>query len=497
MKRLRFPLLGWLVAPMTAWFLATTGPGRVECLAKEKADAKLALQAREILSRHCQSCHGNGPGKVRGPGLRILDHRLLTKGRKVVVPGSPGASLLLDLVEGRSMPPGDRPKVSRQERALLRAWIKAGAPPFPQEFGQEYLLQKIVEDVRRLKPEQKRHVRYLSLHHLHVQNHLPAHIEEQRKALREVLRYLVPPGKKPPKLLACEPTGTLFRIDIHDLGWDAKPFGFSSLTLFDLALLEYPYGVLPTKSPRLAELASSFLLKTQQVRPVPYVHADWLVRAVTQPPLHADFLKALGKPASSTPPRIAVTPADRQLQEGVPIVPVDGLTHPNHRASPGLTVELKFIDFLKRNDKDPPAKKVFLVNKDRMSIWIRANQDVVIERLYVDVQGNMELVDVKAPLELKANEPEVWSGMDDKGFIIMGDFEGKEITEHITVFAYPKSALQATRSDYPKGKVLSGKGVRDRFVHPLYQFTKEGKGLEPPDPGKMVKVTAGFTGRKP
>src|SRR5262249_13090360 len=99
-----------------------------------------------------------------------------------------------------------------------------------------------------------------------------------------------------------DPAGAVLRIDLQSLGWHRHPYkDQSKLNLFDLVLLEYPYCWLPTDSPIYADVFR-FLKDAAQIRPISYVRADWLAHAVTQAPLHTDFLAALGKPPDSKPP---------------------------------------------------------------------------------------------------------------------------------------------------------------------------------------------------
>jgi serine/threonine-protein kinase len=79
-------------------------------------------------------------------------------------------------------------------------------------------------------------------------------------------------------------------VDIRRLGWDKKPFDKSDLNLFDLALLEYPYAVADLASPAYFDLCDEFLSRAAQVRPIPYLRADWFISTATLPPLYEDFL---------------------------------------------------------------------------------------------------------------------------------------------------------------------------------------------------------------
>jgi mono/diheme cytochrome c family protein len=84
---------------------------------------------RPLLKAHCFHCHGEGE-KLRG-GLDFRLHRLLIKGGDsgpAVVAGKPEKSWLLERVRLGEMPPGENAKkLSKDEVALLAAWIKAGA----------------------------------------------------------------------------------------------------------------------------------------------------------------------------------------------------------------------------------------------------------------------------------------------------------------------------------------------------------------------------------
>jgi hypothetical protein len=94
--------------------------------------AALAAQAKAVFSLRCFECHGKDPARTKKK-LNVLDHSLLVSPtRKLVVPGSPQDSLLLRRVEDpdEPMPPEGKPPMPAAERALLRAWIAAGAPDF-------------------------------------------------------------------------------------------------------------------------------------------------------------------------------------------------------------------------------------------------------------------------------------------------------------------------------------------------------------------------------
>ena len=99
--------------------------------ANEAALAFFEKKVRPILVSHCYTCH-SADTKPSGD-LRVDDRNgLLTGGKSgpAVVPGKPGASLLLKRITladpKRRMPREGKP-LSEQEVAVLRKWIKDGA----------------------------------------------------------------------------------------------------------------------------------------------------------------------------------------------------------------------------------------------------------------------------------------------------------------------------------------------------------------------------------
>jgi mono/diheme cytochrome c family protein/predicted Ser/Thr protein kinase len=101
---------------------------------KRKAEQEAPL-VREILQRNCFECHGQDPGKTK-KNLNILDHKqLLNTERKIVVPGDPDHSRLIQRIADDSMPPEEEearlPRVTQAELAILKDWVLGGAPPLP------------------------------------------------------------------------------------------------------------------------------------------------------------------------------------------------------------------------------------------------------------------------------------------------------------------------------------------------------------------------------
>jgi mono/diheme cytochrome c family protein len=98
---------------------------------------QVAPQVREILRRNCYECHGADPAHTK-KNLNILDHPLLlNRQRRIVVPGAPENSRLIQRITDGSMPPEEEetrlPRLTQTELEILTDWVKGGAPPLPPE----------------------------------------------------------------------------------------------------------------------------------------------------------------------------------------------------------------------------------------------------------------------------------------------------------------------------------------------------------------------------
>jgi len=93
---------------------------------------------RPILKAHCFDCHGEGEALKGGLDLRL--RRFMLKGGDdgpVLVPGKPDKSLLFKMVHTGEMPKREK-KLTRDEVALIKQWIVAGAKttrPEPAQVG--------------------------------------------------------------------------------------------------------------------------------------------------------------------------------------------------------------------------------------------------------------------------------------------------------------------------------------------------------------------------
>jgi mono/diheme cytochrome c family protein len=93
---------------------------------------ELAPEAQAILRHHCYECHGQKPDKVEKK-LNVLNHAsLVDSDRRIVVPGKPDDSRLIQRIADGSMPLEEEekrlPRLTEEELNVLREWIAGGAP---------------------------------------------------------------------------------------------------------------------------------------------------------------------------------------------------------------------------------------------------------------------------------------------------------------------------------------------------------------------------------
>jgi hypothetical protein len=115
-----------IVTACAGVLIISTLTGNASASGSEKQSSGDA-QAAALLARHCLDCHN--PSERKG-GLDLTRReRALAGGDsgKVLLPGNADQSALVRRVESGKMPPKGRAKLSKDERALLRRWVAAGA----------------------------------------------------------------------------------------------------------------------------------------------------------------------------------------------------------------------------------------------------------------------------------------------------------------------------------------------------------------------------------
>ncbi|MEN1681569.1 MAG: c-type cytochrome domain-containing protein [Planctomycetota bacterium] len=167
------------------------------------------------------------------------------------------------------------------------------------------VLKVILTHVRSLPIEDRPFYRYFSTRHCLNAGTTRERLTQQRVAFTKAINHLSYESDVVlPKAIDKVADGTVFAIDIRWLDWDsrvlkaddpespaARFFAGKSLSLYDLVLLEYPYAVHDEDDPVAVALADTFLRVAKQVRPIPYVRADWFSSVVLQPPLYHDMMR--------------------------------------------------------------------------------------------------------------------------------------------------------------------------------------------------------------
>ena len=242
-------------------------------------EAELAVKAEAILRANCYRCHGQA-GNVEGGLNYMLDRDKLVAHQKVV-PGSPDDSPLFRRVAaGKMPPPGEGPRPSPADVAVLRHWIESGAARMAPAverplISEAAVFQYILADLETLDRRSRRFVRYFSLAHLANAGLSEDELQTYRNALAKLLNSLSwhPKISVPTPI---DPAHVVLRIDLRDYLWDAN--------VWNRILVEYPYGILhDTAAARACLVATATRM--------PFVRADWFVATASHPPLYPDLLQ--------------------------------------------------------------------------------------------------------------------------------------------------------------------------------------------------------------
>jgi hypothetical protein len=239
----------------------------------------LAVRARAVLEANCHRCHGRDARAKGGFGYVLDRERLVARGK--VVPGSPSESELFQRVQNGEMPPpGKGPRPGKEDVALLRQWIEAGAPAFTTVAHRTFIPESVVrrrilDDLQALDPRQRRFARYFTLANLANAGLPDKDLQTSRAALVKLVNSLSwhPRLARPTPI---DPAETIFRIDLRQLRW--------SPGLWDRLLSAYPYrlgGDTPEARAIAAATGAEFA----------FLRADWFVATASRPPLYYDLLQ--------------------------------------------------------------------------------------------------------------------------------------------------------------------------------------------------------------
>jgi hypothetical protein len=481
-----------------------------ELTRRERGD--LAIRARAILKKYCAECHReNNPDLTTLP---VLDHgRLTAKAPNpvpFVAPGDAARSQVIQFIEDGSMPPGGRPRPNPDEIDTLKAWVAAKAPSYPKAFDDRTTLDVLLRDFEQLDAMDARFARYLSLAHLVIddENAPPPDLRSAEKRLRDAL---LTASDKPVTAVPVDDTATLFRIDLRTSGWHTpdlldkidrrKPVDIAPLVPFDLILLEYPLaGALPGD-----DRLTKFLAATKQVRPVPFLRADWLADALItrtvkvddEPlplPLASDLAALTGlatelarpKPDLPCGPRARPFAGARRVRGAAGSLPLSAWYAGDCEPDPApfqLTMEVV-------NRRDDPIQKVGV--DDVFLLRVESNRDVSFTLLAVLADGEVRVQPVAGGNLLQAGKPRQLRPDTAGGFqigSILGG--GNTATEHFVLLASEGGAPTAVpvRSRHADHAVCRKQGQA-----PVWRFL-----VESPDPRPVVRKVVPITvvGKQP
>jgi len=269
----------------------------------------VAAEVKEIFRSRCFECHG---GTATQAGVSILNAASLRENENVAVKtpeDSQLVQLLLETDEDVRMPLGS-PALSHSNIDLVKQWIAAGAPDFPEDVASpnmdsssgnsgrqwdpNYVLQQILQHQRSLPSSERFHFRYFSSHHQLVAGATALELTRQKMALIKSLNHLsYEPGLVQPEVIN-PGLETVFAVDLRKVGWHraaATSDDGDTINSYDLILLDYPYGIALEDSEVFTRITTEYVLPSEMVRPIPFVRIDWFVSRATQPPLYHDMLK--------------------------------------------------------------------------------------------------------------------------------------------------------------------------------------------------------------
>jgi hypothetical protein len=460
----------------------------------EPAKPESTLRVRAILRKYCAECHDSA--KDHRGEISVMDRAGLDRAeRPWLSPGSANASQVMQLIDDGSMPPGPRQKPTAEERSAIREWINADAAAFPREFDDAYVLGSILADVKRLPAGDASHVRYFSLHNLMPDAEAPK-LDSLRESLGLAITDLA--GPKALRADAVDPFQLVYRVDLRKTGWDNTPFTFtvdeqgkkinptnSKVNLFDVMLMEYPFGNMNADSPAFGQIADAFLKPAAQVTPVSYVRGDWFADVFAKSPVAKEVRDVLGLAAPPARPALSSAPPTAGKRPGTAIVPLDATTQPNIEARGG-GIEIQAFEI----GAPPTAGNSFtpknaFTSGDRFWIHFRASAQVFIEFDLIDETGKALVLKLGSNNRADAGQDKYLSNEQPNrpsGFGLTADRAG---TLRLTVFA--------SEPEFPPGLVLNTKEqMNERIIHPFYTLPGV-KSKYDFDPSRIAKKTIEFT----
>jgi mono/diheme cytochrome c family protein len=249
---------------------------------------EIAVEAKKVFIKHCYKCHGKGG--VATAGLHVLKWQQLTGADGYVVKNNLAKSTLYEAMASGVMPPEDDERVTElpteDELAIVKRWIKGGAPTFEEEVIRKFIstedvLARIKKDLVSLgfaAPS----TRYFTLTHLYNAGVREDELITYRIGLSKLLNSLSwHPAIKTP--VPIDPEYTIYRIDLRDYKWD-KRFLDDSPDVWDAIVARNPYNI------KYEGLLADAIYATAE-HEMPFVRADWFVASASRPPLYHQILE--------------------------------------------------------------------------------------------------------------------------------------------------------------------------------------------------------------
>ncbi len=439
----------------------------------------LALQARAILRKYCADCHDTHPRRIGELSVRTRAG-LERAGRPFLVPSSPSTSQIVHLIEDGSMPPGQRPQPSPDERRILRDWIAVGAPAYPATFDELYVRRAILADIEKRPAEQRPTGRYLSLHNLVRDDDPTFTLEERRTALRRAISQL---SKATGDVLEpIDGAATIFRLELAPTGWDLRPFQRrevvdqkerltpSSVNLYDLILIEYPFGRLDPSEPTFARLIETFLRPAGQLVPILYLRGDWLTDVFLGTRASADITRALELPQPSIRNGSPTPLPDDPLTTGARILPLDGIDASDHDSGEGGFGVL----FDVWNAETRATARRFQ-GGNYLLFFLRPTRDTFVQLVWRNADGTCSVPNLGAHSFLGANTETILAGASGKGYRLKQNLTGRE-----------RLIVYAAESSLPPTEHLKTKMLDERVVHRFYPLPGE-KPMGEVNPDRVIR----------
>jgi hypothetical protein len=251
----------------------------------------VAKAAFDVLEKSCARCHQEGrltarerPAKNFGFVLKLDD---LAANPNYILPGNPYGSKLFKQIVDKEMPydvmyeGAAEPSPTAADIKALETWIQSlGTQSASACEGRKFVSNKdmiamMAADLEKLSKTRVKGTRYLTLTHLKNGCTDDAAMKVYRQGAIKLVNSLSR-SSDVVRLETIDPEQTIIRINIDDLGWDARDW--------DNLLSVYPYNTQP-------ETQLTAVLAGATGTPMPYARADWFAFTASRPPLYNALLR--------------------------------------------------------------------------------------------------------------------------------------------------------------------------------------------------------------